>query len=80
MAQQTNDGKPVYGNVADNRGEEEADRPPSHHLSGVPAGQLSPAGDEPPLVRSRLSEDGTETSEDTLSPTGGVVGSRTRPE
>ncbi len=78
-AQQTESSKPVYGNVADNRTEEEADRPPSHHFSGVPAGQLSPAGDEPPLVRSRLSEDGAETSEDTLSPTGGVAGSRVEP-
>ena len=79
MAQQTKDGEPIYGNVADNGSEEEADRPPSHHFSGVPAGQLSPAGDEPPLVRSRLSEDGTETSEDTLSPTGGVVSSHVEP-
>lgn len=80
MARQTNDGEPTYGNVNDHKDEEEADRLPLHHFPSPAEDQLSSAGDEPPLVRARLSEDGSHAVEETLSPTGSVVSSRTRPE
>lgn len=79
MARQTNDGEPTYGNTIDDKAKETEIRQ-SHHFSGVPAGQLSPEGDEPPLVRSRLSEDDSHTVEETLSLTGSVISSRVRPE
>lgn len=79
MARQTNDGEPTYGNVNDHKGEEEPGRLPQRHFPAAAADQLSPAGDEPPLERSRLSEDGTETLNDTLSQTDGVVGSQSEP-
>lgn len=78
MARQTNDGEPTYGRDMGDKAQEPGIRP-SQRFSGVPAGQLSPAGDEPPLVRSRLSENGAEIADETLSPTGSVVGSPTEP-
>lgn len=77
MARLTNDGEPTYGRDRGNRTKDAEIRPP-HHLSGVPAGQLSPGGDEPPLVRTHLSEDGSHIIEETLSPTGGVVSTSVR--
>lgn len=78
MARQTNDGEPTYGRDTGGEAQETQLQPPPN-FSGVPAGQLSPEGDEPPLVRSRLSEDGSDITEETLSPTGGVLSSRTEP-
>ena len=79
MARQTNDGEPTYGRDIGDKTKETEIRPPQR-FSGVPAGQLSPAGDEPPLVRSRLSENGAEVANETLSPTGGVFSSPTEPD
>ncbi len=75
MARQTNDGEPTYGR---DKAKETELRPPQH-FSGVPAGQLSPASDEPPLERSRLSENGAEIADETLSPTASIAGSPTEP-
>lgn len=79
MARQTNDGEPTYGSDRGEKTKEMEIRPPQH-FSGAPAGQLSPAGDEPPLVRSRLSESGAEVANETLSPTGSVISSPTEPD
>ena len=77
MARQTNDSEPTCGE--DIGGKPETEPRSLNHYSGAPAGQLSSEGDEPPLVRVRLSEDGSHTIEETLSPSGDVVSSRTTP-
>lgn len=79
MARQTKDGEPTYDRDIGDKTKETEIRPPQRS-SDAAAGQLSSEGDEPPLVRARLSEDGSHTVEETLSPTGSVVSSRTRPE
>lgn len=72
MARQTDDGEPTYGRDMGNKTKDTEIRP-SHHFSGAPAGQLSAAGDEPPLSRTQLSDDGSHAVEETLSPTGSVI-------
>lgn len=46
---------------------------PAREVASTADTQVSPAGDEPPLVRTRLSKDGTEIASETLSPTGDVI-------
>lgn len=73
----------VENNKIEDRDVDQDENIPAHSSAGQTSSaedaQVSPAGDEPPVVKTRLFKNSTEIVSETLSPTGSVASSSSEP-